>query len=83
MTTHYAPHGIGDIYTFFRTTEAQTIMVVYNSSATDKNISLGPYAERLGTMHNALDVLSEKWVDISDSLLVPAFTTLVLEPLSE
>ncbi len=83
VTTHYAPHGNGGIYTFFRTTESQTVMVVFNASSEDKNISTHPFAERLGTVRDAQDVLTEKWYDLTDSLLIPAFTTLVLEPLTD
>jgi len=82
-TTQYAPHDRGEIYTFFRTTKTQTVMVVYNASSTDKEISLKPYAENLGQMHRAKNVLNGKWVDISDSLMVPAHSTLVLEPIAE
>jgi glycosidase len=83
VTTQFAPHGNDGVYTFFRTTESQTVMVVFNSSSSDKKISALPFAERLGTSHNAENVVTEKWVNINDSILVPAFTTLVLEPLEE
>jgi neopullulanase len=83
VTTHYAPHGMNAIYTFFRTTKEEMVMVVFNSSPTGKNISMHPYEENLGTVRDAQDIMTEEWVDISDSLFVPAFTTLILEPRSE
>jgi len=81
-TIHYAPHRIDGIYAFFRTYREQTVMVVYNSSPVDKNISLIPFEDVIGNSRTAVNILDQKQIDLLDSLFVPAYSTMVLEPLS-
>jgi len=78
-TTHFAPHGNEGIYTFFRTAEQQTVMVVFNSSSSDKTIPTSQFAEKLAGTRKARNVLTAKRQDISDSLTVPAFEVMVFE----
>lgn len=75
--TQFTP--VEGIYTFFRHTPAQSVMVVCNTGTEARSVSTAPYAERLKGFTAATDVLTGQPLPGLGTLQVPARTALVLE----
>lgn len=72
----YIPeHGI---YVYFRYDKQKTVMVVYNASDKDQQVSTDRYNERINGAEKARNVVTGDTIDLS-KLTVPAKTALVLE----
>ena len=72
----YVPEN--GVYTYFRYDAKQTIMVVMNTSKTDKIISFNKFAERTNGFTTATDVLTKNKTAIKDFTL-GSYKTVVLE----
>lgn len=66
------------VYTYFRYDAKQTVMVVMNTSKTDKQIVFNKFAERTNGFSSATDVLTKIKTDLKDFTLV-SYKTVVLE----
>jgi len=73
----YVPEN--GVYVYFRYNEAKTVMVIMNGSDKAQDLSTKRFTERIGSFSKGLDVISGKEQSITDTIAVPAFTTLVLE----
>lgn len=65
------------VYVYFRYTDEQTIMVVYNSKPTDQVVSLNRFVERLNGFTQFESVLENKQQPIGKTLTVPAKQTVI------
>ncbi len=66
------------VYTYFRYDAKQTVMVVMNTSKTDKQIVFNKFAERTNGFSSATDVLTKIKTDLKDFTL-GSYKTVVLE----
>lgn len=66
------------VYVYFRYDVKQTVMVVMNTSKTDKTISFSKYAERTAGFTQATDILKKTKTDLKDFTL-GTYNTVVLE----
>ena len=66
------------VYVYFRYDDKQTIMVVMNTSKSDKVISYGKYAERTTGFATATDIITKNKTDLKDFTL-GSYKTVVLE----
>jgi neopullulanase len=74
--THYIPED--NVYVYFRTNEAKTILVILNPNTADKQLNMNRFAESLGGKVKAKDVLTETTYSLNE-LIVPARASLILE----
>lgn len=73
----YVPEN--GVYAYFRYNTEKTVMVVMNSTAQAQTLAVKRFEERMKGFFKALDIVSGREQAISDSLAIPAETTLVLE----
>ncbi len=66
------------VYVYFRYDDKQTIMVVMNTSKSDKVISFGKYAERTTGFASATDIITKNKTDLKD-LTLGSYKTVVME----
>ena len=66
------------VYVYFRYDAKQTVMVVMNTSKTDKTISFSKYAERATGFTQSTDILKKTKTDLKDFKL-GTYNTVVLE----
>lgn len=74
---HYLPEK--GIYTYFRIAEGQRVMVLLNKNETSVTLTTERFQEGLGDYTTGQDVISKKNYDLTESLVVPARTALILE----
>ncbi|WP_331345950.1 glycoside hydrolase family 13 protein [Cellvibrio sp. UBA7661] len=74
---HYAPEK--GVYVYVRYLDNKAVMVLLNKNKQDTTHSLGAYKEFLNGKKTMRDVLANKKIAVSDSLVLPAKTSLVLE----
>ena len=73
----YLPDNDG-VYTYFRYDTKQTVMVVMNTSKTDKTISFGKYAERTAGFSSSTDVITKNMTELKD-FTIGSYKAVVLE----
>ncbi|RYY67535.1 MAG: alpha-amylase [Chitinophagaceae bacterium] len=73
----YVPTG--DVYTYFRYDEKQTVMCILNTGSTAKEVPFSRFPERTGGFTQAVDVLSGSKYLTSGPVTVPPMRMLVLE----
>ncbi|SFW61122.1 glycoside hydrolase family 13 protein [Chitinophaga sancti] len=73
----YIPQN--NVYTYFRYNADKTVMIILNPNTDPVTIDVKRFKERTNGFSNARDIVTEKTYSLSDSLQVPATTTLVLE----
>jgi neopullulanase len=73
----YIPDDEG-VYVYFRYDAAQTIMVVMNTSKTDKTISFDKYTERTTGFKTSADIITKTKTELKDFSL-GSYKTVVLE----
>ena len=67
------------VYVYFRHNENKKVMVVLNKNLNDYTLSLERFHEILGNCTKGKDILSEKVYDLSEKIVLPASTPLILE----
>ena len=67
------------VYTYFRYDQRQTIMVIMNTAAEEKNVSLQRFSERTNGFSKARNIVSNATVDLGASWKVPGKTIWILE----
>lgn len=75
---HYVPED--ECYVYFRyNAEAKVMVVVNNAEAESKTLRLGRFAEMLEGITEGTDVISGRRIELTDTLTLPAKTSMVLE----
>jgi len=67
------------VYTYFRYTKNQTIMVVMNTAKEEKNIDLARFAERLKGAKKATDIVTKTVRNLGEAWKVPAQGIWIME----
>ncbi|WP_224995632.1 glycoside hydrolase family 13 protein [Cesiribacter sp. SM1] len=67
------------VYVYFRYNEEQTVMVVMNTAAEARKVNTSRFSERMAGFGKAHNIVTDEVLNTSDTLTVPAKTTLVLE----
>ena len=73
----YVPEN--GIYVYFRYNDAKTVMVILNANDTPQSLATTRFTERINGFSKALDIITGKEQSITDTISIPANTTLVLE----
>jgi len=74
---HFAPEN--GIYTYFRYTESQSVMVILNKNEAEKKLSTQRFAERLDGFSGGTEIITgTKITDISN-ITLPAKSALIIE----
>ncbi|RZV37515.1 MAG: alpha-amlyase [Chromatiales bacterium] len=73
----FAP--IGNVYSFFRYDDDETVMVVFNLDDDEIDLELARFAERLRGATRARDVLADTMVELDDELELAPRSALLLE----
>lgn len=73
----YVPEN--GVYVYFRYNEEKTVMVIMNGSDKAQSIAAARFRERTAGFTKGLDIITDKEQSITDTIAVPALTTLVLE----
>ena len=73
----YIPQN--NVYVYFRYNADKTVMIVLNPNSSPASIDAAGFKERTGGFSSAFDIVNDKTYSLSDSLHIPATTTLVLE----
>ena len=73
----YVPEN--GIYVYFRYNDAKTVMVILNANDTPQSLATKRFTERINGFNKALDIITDKEQSITDTISIPANTTLVLE----
>lgn len=74
---HFAPEN--GIYVFFRQQDGRTIMVILNKNSKDMLLKTDRFREMTGTCAKGRDVISGKVFPISEDVMIPRLTPLILE----
>jgi len=74
---HFVPEA--GVYVYFRYLDDAAVMVVLNKNKEPSSLDLTRFASRLAGKKNAVDIFTEKKVDITKPLNLPANNALVIE----
>ncbi|MCS6929355.1 MAG: glycoside hydrolase family 13 protein [Saprospiraceae bacterium] len=74
---HFIPER--GVYVYFRYDDAQTIMIILNTSKEERLLELERFAERLNSFRFGIDVVSGQTIALGKSLTIGPYTPLVLE----
>ena len=74
---HYAPNN--GVYVYVRYMDDKAVMVLLNKNKQDLEHHLSAYKEFLDGKKKAVDVLGNRSVDLSKSLLLKANSSLIIE----
>jgi glycosidase len=75
--THFRPDD--GTYVYFRYDEDETVMVILNKNAKEKDLDLSRFSERLEGYSEAWNVISGSVMTLDENLTLPARSALVLE----
>ncbi len=75
---HYAPQK-NDVYVYFRYTDKQKIMVLLNKNTQAVNLDLKRYTQMIPLKFKAKDIVSDKKIEIENTLSVPPKSAMILE----
>lgn len=75
--THFVPEE--GVYTYFRHTSKDKVMVMLNNSTEKKKINTGRFSELINKEKTALDVISGKIISVEKTVVIPAKSALILE----
>ena len=67
------------VYTYFRYSNNKTVMVSYNSNATEVNIDLNRFKERINSSFAAYDVIHQQQKNIANKLKLAGKELIILE----
>ena len=73
----FAP--LKSVYVYFRYDDTDTVMVIMNQSAEAQTLELPRFAERIGDMQNATDVITGRQFELTQSLELEPRSVLLLE----
>ena len=72
----FAP--VAGVYSYFRYNDAKIVMVLFNKNKEATEQDLSKYEEILSANSKAFDVLQQKEIELSESLLLPAKSGMIL-----
>jgi glycosidase len=75
---HYAPSQ-NDAYVYFRYTEKEKVMIILNKNKEKVNLDLKQYEEMIPITFNALDIITNKLLNVNTTLEVAPKSALILE----
>ncbi len=75
--TQFAPHQ--GIYVYFRHTDSEKVMVIFNKNKEKISLEMPRYAELLHDVQSAKDALSAQTFDLKEGIEIPAQSVLILE----
>ena len=75
--TQFIPEN--DVYVYFRILGDEKIMVVLNNSTTDQTLDLTRFREVLPEASNGLEILSDRSIQLEETLEVSAKTPLIIQ----
>lgn len=75
---HYAPTN-NDVYVYFRYTDNQKVMVLFNKNNDKVTLDLNRYNEMIASKFEAKDIISGKDFSFQNTLDIPAKTAMILE----
>lgn len=73
---HFVPEN--NIYVYFRYDNDEKVMVVLSLNKKDVSLDLKRFREMLPSSFKATEIISGTNMDLSDSLIVPAYKSLIL-----
>ncbi len=76
-TTHYIPEN--NVYVYFRHNETESVMVVLNNSDQPQTINTKRFKENIQNSTQAKDIISEKVISLTDTIQLPAKSSMILE----
>lgn len=76
-TTHYIPEN--NVYVYFRHNETESVMVVLNNSDQPQTINTKRFKENIQNSTQAKDIISEKVISLTDTIELPAKSSMILE----
>jgi glycosidase len=75
---HYAPSQ-NDAYVYFRYTEKEKVMIILNKNKEKVNLDLKQYEEMIPITFNALDIITNKLLNVNTTVEVAPKSALILE----
>ena len=79
VLTMYAPVENPDVLVYFRSSATENFMILFNGGAADATVSLGKYRDLLGDIQIAYEVSHRQFINLLQTLVVPAKEVLVLD----
>lgn len=76
-TTQYIPEN--DVYVYFRYNDHQTVMVVINNSKQEQTLELSRFKENIKGAKSAKEVLSDREINLGDTLTIAGKESYILE----
>lgn len=67
------------VYVYFRYSDEKTVMIIMNSNEKEVSLAVDRFKERMDGFENAVNVISEEQISVSNAIEIPAKTTWVLE----
>ena len=74
---HYIPEN--NVYVYFRYSDEKTVMVVINNNAQQQTLDMNRFQESILDRTTGKDIISEKQIDLKNSLTIEGQSVLVLE----
>jgi glycosidase len=74
---HYVPEN--GVYVYFRYKNKKKVMVILNKKEEGQQLSIERFSEMLEGISKGKDVISDRILNLNESLYVPAKTALILE----
>ena len=74
---HFAPQD--GIYTYFRYTESELVMVVLNKNEVEKQISTQRFSERLNGFSSGTEIITSTKINDITTIKVPAKSAMIIE----
>ncbi len=75
---HYAPQK-NDVYIYFRYNDEQKIMVLLNKNNESVTLDMNRYSEMISNKFKAYDIISDKELNVENSLTISGKTAMILE----
>lgn len=75
--TQYTPEE--NVFVFFRTLGEEVVMIVLNPNKDSRTLSLDRFEENIGSFARAVEVISEREMELNDSLIIEGKTAYILE----
>jgi hypothetical protein len=75
---HYAPQK-NDVYVYFRYDDKEKVMILLNKNETEVTLGMNRYNEMIPNTFKAKDVISDKEMEIKNTMKIPGKTAMILE----
>ncbi|MDP2038264.1 MAG: glycoside hydrolase family 13 protein [Ignavibacteria bacterium] len=75
---HYAPQK-NDVYIYFRYNNEQKVMVILNKNSEHVTLEMNRYSEMISNKFKAKDIISDKELDVENTLTISEKTAMILE----